>query len=521
MPLQIRRGLEAERSTLTSLNGLVVGELLYTTDSQKLYIGTGVTGQHQGVAITGYTDEDAQDAVGPLLQSGTHTGISFAYVDSGAGSPSINATVDLSNYPGTIKADSFNGSIVADNSTVLIDGTEGSFNLDGTVKGNIIPSADSTYDLGSSSYKFRDLYLSGASIHLGNALITSSGSAVNLPAGSTIGGEPLNSPLTLTELSANIIADDSTVMVNTTTKVITAGGGFSGNLTGNVTGNINGVITGLAGSTLIGNVVGSLDGDITGSVYGDDSTVIIDATPGSISLSTNRLTLTQSIISGSQIANQYDTTLASSNSVVVIGQRTTPNTMVIEGSTDPLYLRGTASALTGTTLDIQSTRLSGSSLVTIQNSDLLGQLSFSAYNGSEFKKSVVFSSQATSTISSGSFDTKLTLNVLGQDGNYRLFEFNPTGLFAVAGASFTPLTNAQLSAVATFAPEGSIGYNSDEKTIQFDNGGATFVSVASVATVPANSTATGTAGQIAGDANYLYFCYSNNNWIRIAKDGTW
>tara|TARA_A200000113_G_scaffold110446_1_gene99132 strand:- start:14 stop:7042 length:7029 start_codon:yes stop_codon:yes gene_type:complete len=37
-----------------------------------------------------------------------------------------------------------------------------------SVGGNIIPTADVTYDLGNASYQFRDLYLSGSTIHLGS-----------------------------------------------------------------------------------------------------------------------------------------------------------------------------------------------------------------------------------------------------------------------------------------------------------------------------------------------------------------
>lgn len=53
---------------------------------------------------------------------------------------------------------------------------------------SIIPQLDVTFDLGSSDYRFKDLYLSGSSIYLGSATITASGSAVTLPAGSTIAG---------------------------------------------------------------------------------------------------------------------------------------------------------------------------------------------------------------------------------------------------------------------------------------------------------------------------------------------
>lgn len=59
--------------------------------------------------------------------------------------------------------------------------------------GNIIPSANVTYDLGSSSLRWRDLWLSGNTIYIGEANITANGSAVALPPGSTIAGNPIGS----------------------------------------------------------------------------------------------------------------------------------------------------------------------------------------------------------------------------------------------------------------------------------------------------------------------------------------
>lgn len=34
--------------------------------------------------------------------------------------------------------------------------------------------------------------------------------------------------------------------------------------------------------------------------------------------------------------------------------------------------------------------------------------------------------------------------------------------------------------------------------------------------VPANSTASGTAGQVAADASFVYFCIGTNLWRRVA-----
>jgi len=49
-----------------------------------------------------------------------------------------------------------------------------------SVASHIVPAANVTYDLGSEAYKFRDLYLSGNSIKLGSATISSTGTSVQI-----------------------------------------------------------------------------------------------------------------------------------------------------------------------------------------------------------------------------------------------------------------------------------------------------------------------------------------------------
>jgi len=81
----------------------------------------------------------------------------------------------------------------------LVDGIAASINLNGTIKGNVIPGTTTVFDIGSSSYKFKDLYIQ--------------------------------------------------------------------NVYGNLTGNTTGYHT----------------GDTKGSLFGQDSTVIVDATEGNVS----------------------------------------------------------------------------------------------------------------------------------------------------------------------------------------------------------------------------------------------
>jgi hypothetical protein len=134
MPLQIRRGTEAER--IAMVPKLANGELLWITDAKKLYVGDGVLASSVLAPVTGFNAEDAQDAAALLFTTTpTHSNITFAYDDLAG---TLTATVNLSNYVGTIKASSFNGSLVADDSTTLVDAISGTFNgnLVGNVTGN-------------------------------------------------------------------------------------------------------------------------------------------------------------------------------------------------------------------------------------------------------------------------------------------------------------------------------------------------------------------------------------------------
>lgn len=279
MPLQIRRGTDAERLAMTV--PLAPGEPLYTTDQGFLYIGNG--SELGGVLVTGYQDENAVDAVGSALTSGIHQNIVFIYNDFPQDvSNRIDAYIDLSYYDGEISAPAFRGSVLDDGSSTLINATNGSINLDGTVKGDIVPDANETYDIGSNSNRFKDLYLSGSSLYLGTAQITAAGSIVDLPVGSTVGGLPISAlegVVPGSNYNANIIADDSSVMVDTSAQQIFAANGFIGNLFGNVTGNILGNVTGdtsgIHTGNVSGNVTGDLLGNLDGNVIGDvDATVV-------------------------------------------------------------------------------------------------------------------------------------------------------------------------------------------------------------------------------------------------------
>jgi len=113
-----------------------------------------------------------------------------------------NFTELYAQHDGTIaqKTD-VQGSVFGDDSTVIIDAVSNKVNLDGTVKGNIIPDTNVAYDIGSSTKRFKDLYLSGNTIHLGTSTLS-----VDANGNFQLSGGVKSQP---------VLGDDSTVLVDT------------------------------------------------------------------------------------------------------------------------------------------------------------------------------------------------------------------------------------------------------------------------------------------------------------------
>ena len=114
MPLQIRRGTTAQRLAITPLTG----ELIHDTTTGQLFVGNGATAG--GVTTTGISLEDAADGAASLFTTGSHSGITFAYNDAAG---RIDATVTVA-ATGPFDGD-LTGSVFADDSTLLVDGTGG------------------------------------------------------------------------------------------------------------------------------------------------------------------------------------------------------------------------------------------------------------------------------------------------------------------------------------------------------------------------------------------------------------
>jgi hypothetical protein len=80
------------------------------------------------------------------------------------------------------------------------------------IAGNVSPSANVTYDLGSPNYRWRDLWLSGNTINLGSASLSAVGNTIQLPAGSTVGGANVD----VTSINANVAAANAAIITANT-----------------------------------------------------------------------------------------------------------------------------------------------------------------------------------------------------------------------------------------------------------------------------------------------------------------
>jgi hypothetical protein len=273
MPLQIRRGPTADRLAVTPL----VGEIVYDTTTGAVYVGNGATAG--GVPVTSFSVADAKNATATLFlgtsytDNTQHSGITFQYIGG-----RIQATVaqDLSNYQGLITADQgFSGNLWADDSGLIVNSATHTVYGNFVAQGNVLPETTNTINIGSSLLRFNNAYVK--KLYLDS--IESTGAAFDLPAGTTVGGNIIGFDEDGTygiTISGNVIAQDSTVMVNT------------------------------------GN--GSFHGDLIGSVFADDSTILVDGRKG--------------VLRGSLIGNADTATLATTATVATTATLTATNSSI-------------------------------------------------------------------------------------------------------------------------------------------------------------------------------------------------
>ena len=383
MPLQIRRGTDAERLAMTQ--PLAQGELLFvsTPGAERLYIGNGST--LGGIQITGYTNADAKDAAAAAFTGGTHSGITFTYNTT---TDLISANVDLSNYQGTLRADAFKGSVFADDSTLLVDAVAG-----------IIPAA----------------VVSG----------TFSGDVVGNTTGYHTG-----------DVKGSIFADDSTLLVDAVSGTIV--GPVVGNVTGNVTGNLTGNVTGNIFTNLIdsadsstitftpavvfnsdvtvdnqlfANLVGNVSGNVSGNVIGDIQGNVLNSTGSAVIDAAN------TTFNGSGVNIDANGTITSTGAVFTDMPFFIFTAVEPTGTLAPVSMFVQNNAGTNTA-PFGLTRVRGSILspTSVVNGDDLGQISNVGFDGTSFIPSATITAVVDNVVSAGVIPSKMEFKTTSASG---------------------------------------------------------------------------------------------------------
>ena len=208
MALRLRRGTNAERTAIT----LEAGELVYTTDTKKVYVGDGTT--TGGNIVSGQNDivDDTSPQLGGDLDLNSNN-------ITGTGNINITGTVTAT---GNINlGDGAGSDIIA---------------VGGTIQGALTPDSQLAYNQGSNTARWNTGYFGSLDV-LGHVDADS--------------------------IKADLIGDDSTLAYNQTTKTFT-GVTFTGTTFNGTTASFSTV------------TATSFDGDLSGSVFGDDSTALVD-----------------------------------------------------------------------------------------------------------------------------------------------------------------------------------------------------------------------------------------------------
>lgn len=185
-----------------------------------------------GKPLFGYADLHANAVYTPVgkLDDGVLVDTFDPVGNVSFGSWSVSDSVVAASFVGNANASSIVSGTVSDglfggSYTVSNLDVSGSFAIDGSLAcGDIVPTANATYDLGSTSNRFRDLYVSGSTILLGAASLSTVDGVVNISSNvvvtNGVSGSGVGAPLII----SNVEVTDSEWVPLDDTAVALSGG---------------------------------------------------------------------------------------------------------------------------------------------------------------------------------------------------------------------------------------------------------------------------------------------------------
>lgn len=465
MSLKLRRGTNAERLTITP----ELGELIYTIDTKQLYAGDGSTvggtlvsynGSIQG-ALGGNVDLSGYNIVG---NSG---GLVINGNDGTIKSKDIEVT-------GTITA---SGTITANGNIVLGNADTDNVTIGADINSNIIPNFDLVYNLGSESKQWQTLWVGQVQGDLKGSVVTDDSTILVDAVAGVLRGQlegNLVGPVQ-GNVQGNVIGDLTGGVKNSDGTLILDPGSdetpaeFVGNVTGSLTGTVtNGVLTtefysdptwiqSLDGAKITGTVNANFIGDLTGSVFGNDSSMLVDGTMGVLrglhlgELDTGDISIAGNTISGSTNGNLILATQGTgfinfeSTTKIVNTTDVNPFSVFTENpNAQPLTLFSAFNDALFDGSSISIARAKGTTLAptALSNGDLVGVISFSGLTGgTTYESAALIGVSVAGAVSTGIMPGQLDIAVTDATGTSNI-------ILSVKGDKVVQLNSPELVAGA-------------------------------------------------------------------------
>jgi len=425
MPLQIRRGTDAER--LGSFTP-VEGELIYTTDTKKLYVGDGATvggvaidtvgSGGGGASVLGdLTDVDITGAVNGSILKFNGTDWYMGSDDTGSPSDKISLT-DLA-----VQVDPAGSAGLSYN------------NLTGLF--TYIPPDLSTY--AQNMNELSDVSITspvnGQYLRYNGSEWYSDNVSVFDDATPTLGGN--------LGIGSNDIVGDGDINITGDITAPQFNGTLIGSVTGDVTGNVVGNVTG----DVTGNVVGNVTGTLTGGVFGDATG--------------NHTGTFNGDVNGNITGNIYSDLITPSTQLLIIENNTPNDSMSVKVSSndDRSILKLTRT----TTADLTGDTSSQYGAIFFERDDANGALVTSLIWGRE--NSLYFGNSADGDFSTGDKFVVWKDNKLGVGNTNPTESLDVTGNAKIDGfVQFGSLTTTERNALV--AANGMVIYNSTDNKFQ-------------------------------------------------------
>ena len=484
MALQIRRGTEAQRAALSGVDVPALGELLYTTNTKKLYIGDGIT---TGGVEAGYFSSVEVAGEDTLVSTGDNGALTIV---AGTG-----ISINTNTVSNSLTIDGFAGGLLSEltvGEVWDVSPTDSSVDFEGSgnrllrMVGNV-----STYgqevgvDIDMSAYRSSPTNGNG-----GPRLVFRQSSLIspNLPVATiqsvitNVGFGQEAGKLVISLIDAqDVVSIDSTGVI----------GNLTGDVTGDVTGNVYATDTTLlvdaVNGILKGELVGHLTGDVKGSVFADDSTVLVDGPAGVLrgelvgSLTTPQITISNNnitaidpsddinisanngrvVVRGNLFSERIDLLLDPTVGGVGVYNSTSTNSMLSmiqahasASTTQPINIPGIAGGpIAGSPMTFIRGRGTLLSLQAVNPLDDLGSITFAGFDGAAFPISanIVASVPSAATIASGIVEGSLKLEVADATGTLatkfkveaeRVSSLKPFNLVSVDSTARSALTPA-------------------------------------------------------------------------------